>query len=181
MKAMWSACLASVFVGVLAGAASAQESKSASLARQLAAALDAAKIDTVAVKDPGSPNAYVGVFYLKGSQLLVVGGNYSAPQLLDARISRREFRDAYIDLNSASEPGSRILIEDAGADGLKAVRGASSLFDAVNVAGKRTPFDKPQPTPDEMKAFQAADERYASLLTTLLRAVGDSSSRVAQK
>src|SRR5262245_5904697 len=94
MKGMWSACLASVLVGVTAGAASAQESNSASLARQLAAALDAAKIDTLAVRDPGTSNTYVGVFYLSGSQLLVVGGNYSAPQLLDARITRREFRDA---------------------------------------------------------------------------------------
>jgi len=181
MKAMWSACLASVLVGVMAGAASAQESKSAKLARQLAAALDAAKIDTLAVKDPGSANAYVGVFYLSGSQLLVVGGNYSAPQLLDARISRREFRDAYIDLNSASEPGTRILIEDAGADGLTPNRGTNPQFDAVNIGGKRTPFDKAQATPEELKAFQAADERYARLLATLIRAVNDPSVRVAQR
>jgi len=179
MKAMRSACLASVFVGVVASAGWAQESKSAALARQLAAALDAAKISTLAVKDPGAPTAYVGVFYISGSQLLVVSGNYSAPELLDARLSRKEFRDAYIDLNSASEPATRLLIEDSGADGLKAVRAPNEPIDAVNAAGKRTSFDKSQPTPDDLKAFAAADERYARMLTTLLRAVGGVSTKVA--
>jgi hypothetical protein len=179
MKAMWSACLASILVGAVASTGWAQESKSAALAKQLAAALDAAKISTLAVRDPGSPTAYVGVFYLSGSQLLVVGGNYSAPELLDARISRREFRDAYIDLNSASEPTSRLLIEDSGADGLKAMRSPNEPIDAVNAAGKRISFDKAQPTPEDLKAFAAADERYARMLTTLIRAVGGASTKVA--
>ena len=84
-------------------------------------------------------------------------------------------------LNSASEISSRLLIEDAGADGLRPARVGSSGIDAVNAAGKRTSFDKAAPTPEDLKTFAAADERYAKALTTLLRAVQNSSTRVAAR
>ena len=49
---------AAIAVLSLSTAASAQESKSAPLARQLAAALDAAKLDAIAAKDPSAPDIF---------------------------------------------------------------------------------------------------------------------------
>src|SRR5262245_2647725 len=126
-KSMWSACIVSALMGIAAQPAWAQDSQSATLAKRLAAAMDAAKLDALTVKDPGSADGYVGVFYLAGSQLLVVSAKYAVPSLLDARLARREFRDAYVDLNSASEPATRVLIEDAGANGLKSIKDAGSI------------------------------------------------------
>jgi len=48
----------------LVSGASAQETKSAALARQLAAVLAAAKLDSVAAKDPDQPDRYVAALYL---------------------------------------------------------------------------------------------------------------------
>jgi hypothetical protein len=185
MKAMRSAGLAAVFVVMIAGAASAQESKSAPLAKQLAAAMDAAKLDSFAVKDPSTPFTYVGVFYLPGAQLLVVSGRYSAPMLIEAKLSHREYKDAYVDLNSATDPASRTLIEDAGADGLKAIRSGTSI-DAVSAAGKRVQFDtdwkKQQITEADYKAaYGVADDNYARMLKLLVAAVSDPSVKVAAR
>src|SRR5476649_1377985 len=74
-----------------AAAASAQESKSAPLAKQLAAALDAAKMDSIAAPDPRAPDVFVAALYFPGMQLLVVSAKYTAPQLMTERLGKREF------------------------------------------------------------------------------------------
>jgi hypothetical protein len=154
----------------------AQESKSAPLAKQLASALEAAKMDAVAAKDPSAPDAYVGALYLPGLQLLVVSAKYSAPQLLDAKLASKEYREVYIDLHSAGTPDSKMFVEDLGLDGLKMRREGSLPPDSVEVSGKRTMFDgewrKQQLSEaDYGKAFAAADERYAQMLSALLAQV----------
>jgi hypothetical protein len=136
-------------------------------------ALDAAKLDSIAAKDPSSPDVYVGALYIPGFQLLVISGSYSVPVLLDTRIGKKEYRDVYIDLNSASAPASRVLIEDLGADGLKIKREDNQPFDSVDSTGKHVMFDsdwkKQKISEDEYtKAFATADARYASMLTALL-------------
>lgn len=151
--------------------ASAQDSKSAPLARQLAAALDAAKLDSVAAKDPDAPDVFVAALYFPGMQLLAVSGNYSAPQLLNDRLGKKEYRDVYLDLNGAAT--AKTFIEDPGADGLKAKRENNQPFDQAEMAGKRTMFDgdwkrQKMSEQDYTKAFSAADDRYAQMLTALL-------------
>jgi hypothetical protein len=163
--------LAACLVLSLATPASAQEGKSAALAKQLASALDAAKLDSIAARDPGAPDVFVAALYFPGTQLLCVSGRYSAPQLLNDRLAKKEYRDVYLDLNGAAT--EKILIEDSGLDGLKAKREANQPFDQVETAGKRTMFDgdwKQQKLSEQdyMKAFSAADERYAQILTALL-------------
>ena len=172
MKAAAHACLAAVLALSLAETARAQESKSSPVAKELAAALDAAKLDAAAARDPSNADVFVAALYFPG-QLLVVSAKYAAPILLNERFSKKEYRDIYIDLNSASVPGTKIFIEDLGADGLKAKRVEGQAYDAYEVAGKRTAFDgewkKQNLSEDEyMKAFSAADERYTQLLTVLL-------------
>src|SRR3982751_3494712 len=100
----------------------AQESKSTPLARQLIAALDTAKLDSIAARDPIAPDTYVAALYIPGSPLLIVSAKYTAPQLLEIRLAKKEFRDVYIDLSSASVPDTKVFIQDAGSDGMKPKR-----------------------------------------------------------
>jgi hypothetical protein len=173
MKMLARGALAAVFVIGSGGGVLAQESMSAPLAKQLAAALDAAKLDSIAARDPAAPGVYVAALYFRGFQLLAISARYSAPALLDARLEKREYRDIYIDLNSAAEPGSKVFIEDLGVDGLLAKREENRPFDSAETTGKRTAFDgdwkKQQLSEQEyLKIFSAADERYTQMLTALL-------------
>ncbi|MCU1384541.1 MAG: hypothetical protein JWL71_3238 [Acidobacteria bacterium] len=156
---------------VVAVPASAQDSKSAPLARQLAAALDAAKLDSIAARDPDGTDVFDAALYFPGLQLLVVSGKYSVPQLLTTRLAAKEYRDVYLDLNGAAT--AKVFIEDPGADGLKPKRENNTAFDQAELAGKRTMFDgdwKAQKLSEQDygKAFAAADERYTAILTALL-------------
>jgi len=173
MKAVAQGCLAGVVALVCSGVALGQESKSAPLAQQLAAALDAAKLDSIAAKDPSKPGGYIGALYLPGLQLLTVAAEYSAPQLLDARLVKHEYRDIYIELNSAASPGSQQFVEDLGIDGLKAQREKDGPFDSFEDKGKRTAFNsdwnqQKLSEQEYLKIFAAADARYAEMLTALL-------------
>jgi hypothetical protein len=163
--------LAAVAALSLAVPAAAQDSKSAPLAKQLAAALDAAKLDSIAAKDPEGADVFVAALYFPNMQLLVVAGKYSVPQLLATRLAAKEYRDVYLDLNGAAT--AKTFIEDPGADGLKVKRESNQPFDQAEIAGKRVMFDgdwKAQKLsePDYTKAFSAADDRYAQILAALL-------------
>jgi hypothetical protein len=152
---------------------SAQESKSAPLAKQLAAALDEGKLDSIAAKDPSAPDAFVAALYFPGLQLLVISGKYSVPQLLTDRVGRKEYRDVYLDLNGASIADTKVFIEDPGADGIKSKREENQAFDQCEIAGKRTMFNgdwkaQKMSEQDYMKAYSAADDRYSQILAALL-------------
>jgi hypothetical protein len=173
MKRVVRGVLLVLVASSLSSAGLAQDSKSGPLAKQLAAALDAAKLDSVAAKDPSAPDVFVAALYFPGSQLLVVSAKYSVPQLLDERLGKKEYRDVYIDLNSASVPASKIFIQDAGADGLRAKNAEGQASDTYEVANKPMIFDgdwKKQKLSEQdyMKNFSSADERYSSILTALL-------------
>ena len=177
MKLMARVVICSLVLVCLAPAvASAQESKSSSLAKQLAAALDAGKLDSIAALDPSAPDIFVAALYFPGMQLLVVSGKYAVPQLLNDRVGKKEYRDVYLDLNGASVAETKVFIEDPGADGLKAKRDDNQPFDQCEQAGKRTMFTgdwkaQKMSEQDYMKAFSAADERYTQILTALLAQV----------
>ena len=156
-----------------AGVAWAQEPKSAALAKQLAAALEQSKLDSIAAKDPSSADAFAAALYFPGMQLLVIAGKYSVPQLLVDRVGRKEYRDVYLDLNGASIAETKIFIEDPGADGIRAKREENQAFDQCEIAGKRTMFNGDWKTQklseqDYMKIYSAADDRYSEILTALL-------------
>ncbi len=171
---------AALVISSSGGSVWAQDSKSSALAKQLAQALDAAKLDSIAAKDPSAPDVYYGALYFPGSQLLVVSARYAAPQLLDARLAKKEYRDVYIDLNSASVAGTKVFIEDLGADGLKADRESNHPFDTYEGGGKRTMFNgewKAQSLSEQdyRKAFAAADEQYTQILAALIAQLKKSS------
>ena len=161
-------CLTVVLLVAVSSPAFAQESKSAALVKQLTAALDAGKLDSVAAKDPSAPDAFCAALYFPNAQLLVVSAKYSAPQLLTTRLAKKEYRDTYIDLSSASIPASKVFVQDSGADGLTA-----KGFDVYEEAGKTTIFDgdwkkAKVSEQDYQKTFSAADERYSQILQALI-------------
>jgi hypothetical protein len=171
-----SVSLIAMLVVSLAGPALAQESKSATLAKQLTAALDAGKLDCIAAKDPSAPDVFMAALYFSGAQLLVISGKYSVPQLLSDRLGKKEYRDVYMDLNGAAAPDTKVFIQDPGADGLRAKRDENQAFDIVEISGKQTMFNsdwkaQKMSEQDYMKVFNDADERYAKILTALLAQV----------
>lgn len=172
MKAAAFACLAGLALS-FPSTAVAQESKSGPLAKQLASALDAAKLDSIAAKDPASPDGFIGALYFPGVELLVVSAKFSAPALLNDKLLQKSYRDIYIDLNSASLLESKVFVEDLGADGLQFKREENKPFDSFTVGSKRTLFDsdwKAQKLSEDdyRKTFSTADDKYSGMLTALL-------------
>lgn len=152
--------------------ASAQDSKSAPLAKQLVAALEGAKLDAIAAKDSSGPDTFAAALYFPG-QLLVISGKYSVPQLLTDRLAKKEFRDIYMDLNGAATAATKVFIQDGGADGLRARRDDNQPFDIVETGGKQTMFNsdwkgQKMSEQDYLKVFADSDERYAKILSALL-------------
>lgn len=156
-----------LLVPVLAGA---QDSGSAGLAGELIKLLDAMKLDSIAAKVQG--DEYVGALYFAGSQLLVVKARYSVPERMDAQLAQKNYRDVYIDLNSASVPASKVLISDLGANGLYARR-RENQFDTADIGGRSYTFDgewdRAKLSEQEyMKAFQATEGEYVRMLEALV-------------
>lgn len=150
-----------------------QDSKSSAIAKDLVGALDAAKLDSIAAKDPSASDAFVAALYFPGLQMLVISARYSAPQLLNDRLTKKEYRDVYMDLSGAGTPASKVFIEDLSADGLKVKHEENKGPDAFETGGARTVFDgdwkrQKLSEADYLKAFSAADDRYAQLLTALV-------------
>ena len=161
---------------VLSPPAWAQESKSAALAKQLSATLDAAKLDSIAARDPSEPDVFCAALYFGGQQLLVVSAKYSIPQYLLERLAKKEYRDVYLDLNGAAVPNTKIFIQDGAADGLKLKNAGNQAADSFEAGGKELVFDgdlkkHKVSEQDYQKAFADADEKYSQILTALLSQV----------
>ena len=162
-----------VSAGVLAPSpALAQQSKSATLATELAKLLEARKLDSIAARG-GAPDEYIGCLYFPGSQLLVVGAKYSSPERMTVLLGARQYRDVYIDLNSASVPQSKVFISDLGANGLRFDRENNQPWDTVDVGGKSYAFDgdwgRAKISRDEYtKVYTSTDEQYSKMLEALV-------------
>lgn len=159
---------------VMSTAAAAQEPKSVALAKELTTVLDRAKLTAIAAKDPADPDAFVAAMYFSGSQLLVVAAKYVPSVLLTEKLTKKDYQEIYIDLNSASVASTRIFIEDMGADGLRPDHEEGKGFDSIERGGKRSLFDenwrKEQKLSDEQYAKLVADSDalYARLLRALI-------------
>jgi len=155
------------------GAAQQLASKSAPLAKELTTLLDQKKLDSIAARDPSAPDYYVGALYFPGLQLLVVSAKYAVAIYINEKLAKQDYREVYIDLNSASVQGTKNFIEDLKADGLLPDRSGDDPFDIVEMGGKRTMLDgdyKKQQLTEQAyaEAFKAADEAYAKYLTLLI-------------
>jgi hypothetical protein len=141
---------------------------------ELVKLLDAQKLDSIAAKT-GDPDQFVGALYFPGSQLLVVSARYSVPQRMEAQLAQKAYRDIYIDLNSASVPGSKVFISDLGANGLHARREDNQPVDTVDMEGKSVSFDgdwgrAKLSEDDYRKTFQSSEQEYVRMLEALIAA-----------
>lgn len=173
MRAIARACLAGVAALAFSGNALAQDSEAARVAKQLAAALDAAKVDSIAAKGPTRAGTYIAALYFSGTQLLVISAQYSAPTLLDQKLVKKEYRDIYLDLYGAPMPGTKVFIEDFGADGFKVKPEEGTAPDSYEASGKRTAFDgnwnaQKLSETEYQQTFTAAGSLYTKMLTALV-------------
>jgi hypothetical protein len=148
-----------------------QESKSGPIARQLTQALEAAKLDSIGAVDP-STGGFVAALYIPGTQLLVVSGKFETPTYGTHRLSKKEFRELYMDLMGASVAGSRVFGTDVSCDGLAYRPDGDSPADTWEQASKTHVFEgaKKAKLSDEdyLKVYSEADAQYARILALLL-------------
>lgn len=156
---------------VLPSAADAQ-SKSADPAKQLCQLLEQKKLESFAATDDGNAGVFVAVLYYPGTELLVVSAKHFNPQALADKLTQKNYQDVYSDLNSGAVAGSKLLVMDTFADGLVARPGNGAAPDSIDGTVAMT-FDgnwkKAKQTEEEyMKAFDAADGKYAHALQVLI-------------
>jgi len=157
----------------------AVESKSASLASELTKLLTAQNLDSIATNE--AEMQYVGALYIPGSQLLVVRAKVPVKDRMSYLLHNKMYKDAYADLNSASDPTTRILVSDLGANGLQFKREKDQPFDMVQTGGNSVAYDgkwggKGNLSKDEYaKSYETSDEQYTQMLETLIAALKKSS------
>ncbi|HEY8551433.1 MAG TPA: hypothetical protein VIL35_15860 [Vicinamibacterales bacterium] len=164
--------IATLACGTPLAAQGSAASKSAATAAALAQQLEKNKMQYIATRDPKEEGRYIAAAHFPGS-LMVISATYAAPVLLNEKLLTRKYQEAYIDLNSASEPASRIFIEDLQANGFTLKKVKDGPIDAYEVGGKRIVFDfdwrKQKMSEEEYFAtLQKADEQYARMLALLL-------------
>ena len=150
----------------------AQQSRSAPLAQQLVERMEQARLQSIAAKDPADADRFVAALFFPG-QLLVMSARYEVPIYLEEKLADKQYREIYIDLNSASIPESRVFITDSAANGLQALRTGDNAFDSYDGSGRQVRFDgdwenQQMPQGDYMKLFTTADNEYARMLRALL-------------
>lgn len=169
-----------LLVAVFASPSFAQEPQSAPLAKELAQLLADRKIDSIAARMPDSLEEFVGALSFPGT-LMVVWARTTAPAVVNEKLIGKEYKEVYLDLNSASVVESRNFITDLGADGLRAKPTVKQgPADSHDVAAKTMRFDgnwreDKMSEAEYMKAHAAADAAYARAIQALLNELKKSS------
>jgi len=139
----------------------------------LASAAPAGAPRFIAAEIPGDTDRFVAAMLLPDLQLLLVSADYRAPVLLRERVLTRKYREAYQDLQAASVPEGKIVIEDLLADGLAVKPAKNQAPDAATLDGRTVTFDgqwrKAKLKEDEYAAaFTKAAQEYDKLLDLLI-------------
>ena len=178
MKFLSPVSLANLLVPVLIATvfspiAIAQEPQSAAPAKELAQLLTAKKLDSIAARMPDSREEFVGALTFPG-QLMVVWARTTAPAVVNEKLIRKEYREVYMDLNSASVLETRHFVTDLGPDGLKAKPvSKQGPSDSHDLGAKTMKFDgswreDKMSEADYMKAHAEADAAYAKAIQALI-------------
>lgn len=149
------------------------EGSSPSVAKDLVSAMTARQMDAIAAPDPDEPGRFVAALVFPGVQMLVVTARYPSPERLQQMIARRQFREAYSELQEGTAT-NRLFFHDMGCDGLGTESdGADVLYEGSTA---QTVFDgkwdaQSLTASAYAEKFKTADERYTRVLTVLLSAV----------
>jgi hypothetical protein len=168
---------AAAFALLLVTPAYTQESESAAEAARLTQLLQAQGLDAVAARHPEQSDRYIAALHFPGAQLLVISAAYPAPAAMDARISERRYKDAYIDLQSAGVNDGRFFVMDLQADGLRRSRERNEPFDITYTNGVEqmsydgTWADQKMSEAEYNARFEQEDRRYAAMLAALTSAL----------
>jgi len=161
------------FATVFTVGAAAQEPISAAPAKELSQLLASKKLESIAARMPDSREEFVGALAFPG-QLMVVWAKSNAPEYVQEKLIRKEYREVYIDLNSASVVTSRHFVTDLGPDGLRAKPGQKlGPADSHDAGAKSMRFDgswkeDKMSEADYMKAHAEADAAYAKAVQALI-------------
>lgn len=157
---------------LVATPAAAQDSKSAPLAKELTQLLESSKLESIAAADPTN-NAFIAALYIPGTQLLVVSGKFNSPDIGPYRISKKEFRELYMDLMGGSVAGSKVVASDISADGLAFKPSNGVPGDTWENGVKNLAFEgakKAKLKDDEYtRVYSEADAEYARMLSLLIQ------------
>lgn len=165
---------------VVATPALGQEPASAAPAKELAQLLTSRKIDSIAARMPDSKEEFVGALAFPG-QMMVVWARTSAPSVVNEKLLRKDYREVYIDLNSASITESRHFVTDLGPDGLRArPEQRQGPADSHDLGSKSMRFDgswreDKMSEAEYMKAHAEADAAYAKAIQALIDEIKKSS------
>ena len=168
-----TAILSVAFATVFTVGAAAQEPKSAAPAKELSQLLTSKKLESIAARMPDSREEFVGALAFPG-QLMVVWAKSTAPEYVNEKLIRKEYKEVYIDLNSASVVESRHFVTDLGPDGLRAKPGQKlGPADSHDAGTKSMRFDGSWredkiSEADYMKAHADADAAYAKAVQALI-------------
>jgi len=165
--------LATALTTVFTVGAAAQEPKSAAPAKELAQLLASKKLESIAARMPDSKEEFVGALTFPG-QLMVVWAKTTAPAVINEKLINKDYREVYIDLNSASVVETRHFVTDLGLDGLRAKpeqrQGPADSHDLGNKSMRFTGSwrDQKMSEADYMKAHAEADAAYAKAIQALI-------------
>src|SRR5947209_2457326 len=109
-----------------------QDSKSSELAKQLGQLLDQKKMDSFAAADVQNAGVFVAALYYPGTELLVVSAKHFNPPVMADKVDKKQFQEAYAELNAGATAGTKLLVMDTFADGLVARPGNGNAADSVD-------------------------------------------------
>ena len=168
--------LPAIFSTVFTVGAVAQEPVSAGPAKELSDLLAAKKLESIAARMPDDRDEFVGALAFPG-QLMVVWAKTTAPSVVNEKLMRKDYREVYIDLNSASVIESRHFVTDLGPDGLRAKPASKQgPADTHDLGAKSMRFDgnwreDKMSENDYMKAHADADAAYAKAIQVLIEEI----------
>ena len=174
-------CCTVVAVLVAAGAwpAAGDERENGALVAKLTASMKQEGLESIAAHLGPGERRFVAALHLPDQMLMAIAADYVEPALLREKILLGRYRDVYLDLNGATDPASRVVIQDLRADGLRMAPLPQQAADVYTPRLKPIfVFDgdwKRQRMSEESyrSAFAAAEAEYTSMIRALISAVDD--------
>jgi hypothetical protein len=125
---------------------------------------------------PDSREEFVGALAFPG-QLMVIWARTTAPAVVNEKLISKQYKEVYIDLNSASILDTRHFVTDLGPDGLRAKpQQKQGPADTHDTGAKTMRFDgswreDKMSEADYMKAHADADAAYTKAIQALIEEI----------
>lgn len=150
---------------------------SAELAADIVKLMEQHNLDTFAAAHPTDPGRFIAAMHIKGVQLLVMSGRYSAPALLKEQLIKGDYKKVYLDLNAAADKQGRLFITDSQANGLRAEPEKNAPFDiswrdmTAQILYNRDWKTQKLKEADYRKRFSEDEAEYTAILEILKNAL----------